>query len=89
MIKCGHDVGGILETKHRKWQQDAEDEGKRKKEKLLGEKAAIVFAVENPQETGGDVEKASDQALDRRNINMNKKRIMEENGDYTLQNIIA
>ena len=58
------------------------------KEDLLNQKAAIDYACEFPMATGRQVELASEHAMDRRAINMARKRQMEKEDDYDLNKII-
>ena len=81
LISFGKDVDGLLREKHKEWQKQAAEDGKKQKEKLIKEKAAIDYACEHPMETGKQAEKASKNAMDRRAINMARKRKMEKEED--------
>ena len=82
LIKSGLDEGGVLEQKHKLWQEQAAKEGKELEKRLLRQETAVAFAVENPTVSGSVVERASENALDKRAITMARKRKMEKEDDY-------
>ena len=88
LIAFKKDENDILLNKHKAWQKQAALDGKELKDKLIKQQAAIDYACEHPMETGKQAEKASKHAMDRRAINMARKRKMEKEDDYSLDKII-
>ena len=84
-IKCGFDCDGALKKKHDQWQQQATKEGKKMKEELIKQEAAIEVACALPKATGREVALASKHAMTPRAVNVARKRKMEKRDDYSLE----
>ena len=89
LIEKGRDKEDILKKKHAQWQSQAQEEGRKLKDELTKKENAVDFAVEHPDVTGREIEKASDRIMTREAIDMARKRKMEKRDIYTLDNIIA
>lgn len=82
------DVDGAIEEKHKMWQQQATLEGQKMKKTLLDKDAAVDYACQHPTETGSQVEIASKHSMSKFAIDMARKRKMQKEEDYDLNNII-
>ena len=89
LINAGLDEDQLLDTKHKQWQQQALEQGQKLKEQLLVEETAVTYAVEHPMLSGRAVEIECGFKMSREAIGMAKKRKMEDDDDFTLENIIA
>ena len=88
LIKSGMDKGGVLDEKHKMWQQKAVQEGQELRERLLKQETAVAMAVENPNLSGRVIERASGNVMDHRAITMAGKRKREKEEDSSLKDII-
>ena len=78
MIARGKDFGDIHLNKYKEWQEKATLYGKELKEKPVKEEAAIDSTCDRQMATGMQVQKASENAMHRPAINMERKRKMEK-----------
>ena len=63
-----------------------EKKDKKRRDQLLNEKEALVYAIENPKESGRQVAMASNHALSPNAVRTDRKRVMENDDGYTLKN---
>ena len=89
LIKERQDRDGSLQRRHDEWQAQARADAEEFKRELLDKETAVTYAVDHPMMSGREIEIECGFKMSREAIDMARKRKMEGDDDYTLENIIA
>ena len=81
IIEYGEDVGGVLERKHREWQERAKKDGDEAMKRFIDKKATVEYAYKRPHLSGRKVEQHSGGTMTRYAIDMARHRKMQKQGD--------
>ena len=89
LIKERKNRDGNLQRRRDEWQEQALGDAIQFKRELLEKETAVTYAVDHPMMSDREVEIECGFKMSREAIDMARKRKMQSDDDYTLENIIT